>query len=71
MLRNSRLGLGLHSLWDVPFRCGRPLSTGRESSLLSCASGVSIFPLFPLESGALRFIALFGHGASYRSQLNV
>ncbi|MCM2605641.1 hypothetical protein NDQ57_13185 [Rossellomorea marisflavi] len=44
----------------VPCRCGRPLSTGRESSLLSCASGVSIFPLFPLESDALRFIALSG-----------
>ncbi|MHC8523656.1 hypothetical protein ACPJHQ_24065 [Rossellomorea sp. H39__3] len=46
----------------VSFRCGRLLSLGSESSLLSCASGISSIPQFPKESVDLRCIALCGDG---------
>ncbi|MCM2590861.1 hypothetical protein NDQ53_16285 [Rossellomorea marisflavi] len=42
----------------LPFRCGRPLSSGSQLSRFGCASRVSSLPLFPKESAALRCKAL-------------
>ncbi|UKS65119.1 hypothetical protein [Rossellomorea marisflavi] len=58
--RLSALDVDQWGMKSVSFRCGRLLSSGSESSLLSCASGVSSIPLFPKESVGLRCIALCG-----------
>jgi hypothetical protein len=44
----------------VPFRCGRPLSSGSQLSRFGCACRVSSLPLFPKESADLRCKALCG-----------
>ncbi|MBV6684184.1 hypothetical protein KV679_10735 [Bacillus sp. JRC01] len=44
---------------SVPFRCGRPLSSGSQLSRFGCACRVSTLPLFPKESAVLRFTSLF------------